>query len=192
VRSEGSITGWIGGVRAGDAEAAKRIWERYSLRMSELASQRLPERLRCFVDGDDIANSVFCDLVLGLQEGRFAQLHDRDDLWALLACITVRKAINEVKRAMRQRRPPASIQQPVDEEVPDPGPAPDLVVMAAEQFEILLERLRQSGAALEGIALCKFEGYTNAEIAGRLGCSCRRVVRKLELIRRILAEEMPS
>jgi DNA-directed RNA polymerase specialized sigma24 family protein len=64
--------------------------------------------------------------------------------------------------------------------------------MAAEQFEILLKHLRQKGEALESIALCKFEGYTNEEIAGRLGCSCRRVVRKLELIRRILAEEMAS
>jgi DNA-directed RNA polymerase specialized sigma24 family protein len=158
--------------------------------MSELARKRLPERLRRIVDGEDIANSVFCDLVLGLQEGRFSKLHDRGDLWSLLACITVRKAINEVKRQLRQRRPPPSAEVPLDDEFVTPEPPPDLVVMAAEQFELLLERLRRKGDALEAIALYKFEGYSHEEIARRLKCSCRRVVRKLDLIRRILAEEL--
>jgi DNA-directed RNA polymerase specialized sigma24 family protein len=159
--------------------------------LSELALKRLPDRLHRVVDGEDIANSVFCDLVVGLQEGRFADLHDRDDLWALLACITVRKAINEVKRALRQRRPPPSARVPLVEEFVAPGPPPDLVVMAAEQFEILLEHLQRKDATLKSIALWKFEGFTNQEIGGRLGCSCRRVARKLELIRMILEAEMP-
>src|SRR5262245_4427564 len=136
-------------MRLGDAEAARRIWERYSPRLSQLASQRLPERLQRVVDGEDIANSVFCDLVVGLQEGRFADLHDRDDLWALLACITVRKAINQVKRAVRQRRPPPAAEVPLHEEFLAPGPPPDLVVMAAEQFAILLEHVGRKDQTLK-------------------------------------------
>jgi RNA polymerase sigma factor (sigma-70 family) len=192
VGSEGSITGWIGGLKSGDYEAARRIWERYSPRLSKLASKRLPDRLRYVVDGEDIANSVFRDLVVGLQEGRFANLHDRGDLWTLLACITVRRAINEVKRASRQRRPPPSAQVTLGGELVAPGPPPDLIVMAAEQFEILLEHLGRKEEELRCIALWKFEGYTHEEIAGRLGCSCRRVARKLELIRMVLEAEMPS
>jgi RNA polymerase sigma factor (sigma-70 family) len=179
-------------MRLGDSEAARRIWERYSPRLSELASQRLPDKLRCVVDGEDLANSVFCDLLVGLQEGRFADLHDRGGLWALLACITVRKAINEVKHASRQRRPSPFDQVPIDEGFIAAGPPPDLVLMAAEQFEILLERLRRKDEELRRIALWRFEGYTSREIARRLGCSHRRVARKLELIRMVLETETPS
>ena len=62
---------------------------------------------------------------------------------------------------------------------------PDLVVRAAEQFQVLLDLLRRKEAILEPIALWKFEGYTNDEIAQRLGCSRSKVARKLELIRKI-------
>ena len=39
--------------------------------------------------------------------------------------------------------------------------------------------------ALRHIAQLKFEGYTNEEIAGTLGCVLRTVERKLERIREI-------
>jgi RNA polymerase sigma factor (sigma-70 family) len=178
-------------MRSGDSEAARRIWERYSPRLSALARQRLPEPLHCVVDGDDIANGVFLDLIEGLQEGRFSDLHDRDDLWAFLACITIRKALNEIKRASRRRRPPSSARVPLEGGIVAPDPPPDLVVMAAEQFEILIECLRRKDEALKDIAIWKCEGFTNEEIAARLGCTCRRVMRKLELIRMIWETEVP-
>ena len=34
---DGSITGWIAGVKAGDVAAAQPLWERYFARMVELA-----------------------------------------------------------------------------------------------------------------------------------------------------------
>ena len=36
---EGSITGWIAGMRAGDLAAAQPLWERYFARMVDLARQ---------------------------------------------------------------------------------------------------------------------------------------------------------
>jgi DNA-directed RNA polymerase specialized sigma24 family protein len=36
------------------------------------------------------------------------------------------------------------------------------------------------------VAVWKMEGYTNEEIAGKLGCATRTVERKLFLIRRVL------
>ena len=38
---EGSITGWIAGMRAGDLAAAQPLWERYFARMVDLAQARL-------------------------------------------------------------------------------------------------------------------------------------------------------
>jgi DNA-directed RNA polymerase specialized sigma24 family protein len=168
---------------SGDDQAARMIWERYSPRLTTLARQRLPVWLRRIVDGGDLANSVFGDFLLGLRQGRFPDLGDRDDLWALLACMTARKAINEIERALRQRRPPPWMHEPITDALVATEPEPDIAVMAAEQFERLLERLRLKDKILESIAIWKLEGYTHQEIAGRLGCSCRRVARKLELIR---------
>ncbi len=38
---QGSITGWIAGMKAGDPAAAQPLWERYFARMVDLAQARL-------------------------------------------------------------------------------------------------------------------------------------------------------
>jgi DNA-directed RNA polymerase specialized sigma24 family protein len=189
VSSEGSITILIGGMRSGDDEAARRIWQHFSPRVAALARKRLPIWLQRFVDGDDLANSAMCSVIMGLRQGQFQELHDRDELWALLACVTVQKARNEIAKAMCQKRLPLAESVPVTEEIVAPDLPPDLIVRAAEQFTLLIELLRKKEAILEPIALWKFEGYTNDEIAQRLGCSLSKVARKLELIRKIWARE---
>jgi len=188
VSSDGSITGYICATRSGDEEAARKIWNRFSPRLAALARVRLPVWLQCIVDGNDVANSAMCSVIMGLREGRFPRLHDREELWALLACITVRKAINEVENASRQKRAAGS-SEPLDDKLVAPGCSPELARRAAEQFEQLIDRLHDKDGLLETIALWKFEGYTSEEIARRLGCSSRRVARKLDLIRMIWEED---
>jgi DNA-directed RNA polymerase specialized sigma24 family protein len=56
--------------------------------------------------------------------------------------------------------------------------------LLAEELESLLARLREP--ALRQVAMWKLEGYTNAEIAQRQGCSLPTVERRLALIRRLL------
>ena len=187
--SEGSITILIGGIRSGDDEAARRIWQHYSPRLAALARKKLPVWLRRIVDDDDLANSAMCSLIMGLREGRFQELRDREELWALLACITVQKARNEIAKALSQKRLPPDASMPLSEQMAAPDHAPDLIIKAAEQFKVLIELLRKKEAILEPIALWKFEGYTNDEIAQRLGCSLRKVARKLELIRKTWQNE---
>jgi DNA-directed RNA polymerase specialized sigma24 family protein len=191
VLSQGSITGLLGGMKRGDADAARLIWERYSTRLAALARERLPACLHSVVDGDDVANSAFHSFVVGAREGRFPCLADRDGLWRLLACITVRKALDEIQSAGRQKRTPPGAQVALSEEIASPAPPPDLEVIAAEQFQILMERLRFKEEILKQIALWKFEGHTHEEIARRLGCSCRKIVRKLEVIRLTWQAEEP-
>jgi DNA-directed RNA polymerase specialized sigma24 family protein len=192
VKADGSITGWIGEMRSGDEDAARRIWERFSPRLANLARKKLPDRLKRIIDGDELANSAMCSVLMGLKAGRFPDLHDRDDLWALLACITVRKALNEVARASCQKRLGPGGAIPLDESIAAPDLPPDLEVRAAEQVKALFALLRAKEAILEPIALWKFEGYTSDEIAERLGCSRSKVARKLELIRKIWkGEQLP-
>ena len=58
------------------------------------------------------------------------------------------------------------------------------------EFESLLNQLEDS--ELQRIALLRFEGYGNKEIADELDCSLRSVERRLQLIRRIWEEQSPS
>jgi len=53
----------------------------------------------------------------------------------------------------------------------------------AEECQRLLEMLGDD--QLRSVALWKMEGYTNEEIAGKLGCAVATVERRLRLIRRI-------
>jgi DNA-directed RNA polymerase specialized sigma24 family protein len=56
-----------------------------------------------------------------------------------------------------------------------------------EQYQNLLESLGDD--TLRAVAVWRLEGYTNEEIAARLGCSLRTVANKLELIRMRWEEE---
>ncbi len=183
--SNGSITGLIGRMRSGDEHAAQRIWDRYSPRLAALAKKRLPAWHDCMVSGDDVANNAMCSVIMGLRNGQFPELQDRDDLWGILACITVRKAINEAKNANREKRRPDGAIVPLDENILASDLAPDVGLAAAEEFDRLIDCLRKKDPLLATIALWKFEGYTIREIAKRVGCSSRRIARKLDLIRMI-------
>ena len=60
----------------------------------------------------------------------------------------------------------------------------------ASEFQRLLGQLDDE--RLCAVAMAKLEGYTNKEIAERLGKSLSFVERKLRVIRRIWSDELPQ
>ena len=191
---DGSVTRWIGDLVAGDVagSAAQKLWERYFDRLVHLARARLQAVPRRMADEEDVALSAFHSLCEGAAQGRFARLEDRDDLWALLVTITARKAAEQVRRERRQKRGGGRVrgEQELGPADPDAGgldelvgrePTPELAAMIAEQYIDLLGRLPDE--ALRRIAAWKLEGYSNDEIAARLGCGRRTIERKLGVIR---------
>src|SRR5262249_41897101 len=60
---------------------------------------------------------------------------------------------------------------------------PEFAAQVAEECQRLLAILNKK--ALQSMALWKLEGYTNREIADRLGCVPRTVERKVQAIRRL-------
>src|SRR5262249_39082933 len=130
---------------------------------------------------EDVALSAFNSLCLGAERGRFPDLDDRADLWRLLAVLTIRKAID----VQRRHRPRETSGDPDLEQFLSAEPPPELVAEMAEDYQRLLGRLDDE---LRSIALWKVEGYTNDEIAQRLGCVVRSVERKLQRIRILWAE----
>jgi DNA-directed RNA polymerase specialized sigma24 family protein len=65
----------------------------------------------------------------------------------------------------------------------DSEPTPDLALRLTEECQHLLECLEDD--TLRRVALWKMEGYTNREIADRLGCVEKTVERKIKSIRQL-------
>lgn len=196
---ENSVTVWIDGVKAGDGDDIGRLWDRYFGRLVRLAGARLPANARRSFDEEDVALSAFRDFCDRAGRGQFPQLDDRDDLWRLLATITVRKALETMRRQMRQKRGGGRVlgesalmggDQSGDEsvvEVLSREPSPEEVAGFAENYARFLERLDDS--TLRQIAQRRLEGFSSVEIATELNVSTKTVDRKLQLIRAIWSRD---
>jgi len=57
--SHGSVTAWIGQLRAGDRAAAQPLWQGYFQRLVALARQKLRHAPRGMADEEDVALSAF-------------------------------------------------------------------------------------------------------------------------------------
>src|SRR4051812_38496320 len=99
----GSVTLWLGALRAGDLDAAQPLWERYFARLVRLARARLHATPRADADEEDAALSAFDSFCDGAARGRLPRLADRDELWRLLVVLTARKAAAQARRRRRLR-----------------------------------------------------------------------------------------
>src|SRR6516225_3478590 len=102
--SADSITRWIGPLKAGDADAAQKLWEAYYARLVGLARKKLRGVRRRVADEEDMALSAFDSFCRGAQRGKFPLLRDRHNLWPLLVRITVRKAADQIQHDHRAKR----------------------------------------------------------------------------------------
>jgi DNA-directed RNA polymerase specialized sigma24 family protein len=201
----GSITGWLEDLKAGRPEAVDAIWAHYYQRVVALVRRRLKAGPLCAVEDDeDVALSVIQGLCEGAVQGRFERMHDRVDLWQLLAAITVKKTLARGRWYARQKRGGSRLvngqvavgssrADDVDNDDRDAlaqaesrEPSPDSAAIVAEQVQELLDSLPD--LILRQIAEWRMDGLSNAEIAGKMGCTVRTVERKLERIRAIWAK----
>ena len=186
------VTEWLGQLKAGDPGAAGRLWEGYFPQLIALALRRLRAAPRAAADEEDVAVSAFDSFCRGVQQGRFPRMNDRADLWQVLSVLTHRKAVSLARRETRAKRGGGRVVQASALAGGDDGhdpfagvPAgelePQLAAIVTEECRRLLDALGDD--TLRAIALCKMEGYTNAEIAAKIGRVEGTVERKLALIR---------
>ena len=191
-----SVTWWIQGLKAGDEEAARELWQRYFQRMAGLARQRLGEHGRRVHDESDVAISVFKSLCEGAERGHLDAIGGRGDLWRLLATITARKVVQQVRKEGRQKRGGGQVRGDsvfaTDEAgfdaIASAEPSPGFLHELADEHQRLLAALEDD--TLRHIAVWKLEGWTGEEIAKKLGITRRSVERKLELIRELWKGEL--
>ncbi len=192
-----SVACLMKGLRDGDGEQARRLWERYFERLAELAGSRLPRATRRVLDGEDIALSAlrtFCDRA---GRGQFPRLADRDALWKLLATITTRKLIDTIRRQGRLKRGGGRVVGDSDQgdaeaitQILARDPTPEAAAQLADAWERLLDGL--GDPTMKAIAVRRLEGYSSEEIAAELRTTTRTVDRKLALIRAIWKQEVSS
>ncbi len=98
------VTRWIGELRQQSPDAQARIFELYFGRATRLAGRRLASSRRREQDEEDIALSAMHSFFAGVAAEQFDRLTNRDDLWAIIAVITSRKAIRQLRRQATQKR----------------------------------------------------------------------------------------
>lgn len=184
--SDRSVTRWLEGVKAGDEEAARQLWQRYYMRLVALARRILEDAPRRGADEEDVALSALKSFCWRAAAGRFPRLHDRDDLWKLLMTMTVRKAI-DVRRTEARA---AGVEIPDDLlDRLSAEPDPEVATVFADQLRHLFDLLDDD--QLKEIVVMKLEGHTNNEIAHRFNRHVTFTERKLQLIRKIWSKEFP-
>jgi RNA polymerase sigma factor (sigma-70 family) len=174
--------------------AAQLIWGRYFPDLLELARNNLSRKIHPRVDEEDVLQSMYKSFCLRQQRGDY-ELAGRDDLWKLLVTITLNKVRNVARDQRRSIRDPdreQSISGDEDgdsrrwalEQMEAAGPSPAEAAVLNEALEHRLDALIDpKRPELRQIALWRLEGYTDREIADKLGCVVRTVERKVELIK---------
>lgn len=181
---QGSISRLLGGLRRGDDEAVRQLWQRYFQPLARLARARLAARGCHAADAEDVALDAFhrlcTQLALPTSARRFPELSNRTHLWKLLACFTVREAFDLAKKETRRRAvvaEEATLGTEGFNSFAGREPPPEFAVAVADLLEYL------PNDVLRAIAVGRMEGRTNPEIARRLGCALSTVERKLQVIR---------
>lgn len=180
-----SITQFFAAMRTGDSGAAAKLWDRFFPRLHALARKALSGRPQRAADAEDAALSAFATFFQRARDGAFGEGLNRDDLWALLGMIAVRKARKQARRESAAKRGGGHV---LDEgaligdsdkpglEASPAGPTGD--------FDLHCEELlAQLGEEQRTIAVLRLLGHKNREIAEELGWTERKVERKLNLIR---------
>ncbi len=209
----GSVTRWLGDLKAGDLAAAQPLFDRYFTQLIGLVRARLrsSRASRAMNDEEDVALSAIGSVVEGIGQGRFPRLDDRDDLWRILVAVARRKVVDELRRQRRIKNGAgklvceADLAAPGDDDLRalddlDPAcllyhtileePTPELAAIMAEEYAQRLDQLQDP--LDRKISELKLAGHANTEIANQLGYSLRTVTLRLERIRKTWQTPEPN
>lgn len=189
----GSVTRWIIMLQQGDKNqaAAAGLWQRYFQRLARVARAQLGRPSRAVLDESDIALEALHSFFQGVEEGRFADLQGRDELWRVLVVIAKRKAINSLRHELAQIRGGGKAHSDaLLAEIAGTEPTPELTAALFDELQHILSVLREEDGTLCLIAIRKSEGHSNQEIAAELSVSLRTIERKLTRINILWAADL--
>lgn len=179
------VSVWLAQMKQGDEAAVQKLWERYFVRLIGLARRTLANSPQVIGNEEDVAQSAFKSFYFRAQAGKFPKLEDRDDLWKVLMTIALRKSFRNRRKASGQVSTDPQI---LAAELVTESPEPDTTALVTDEFRRLFGKLEDP--VLSGIALMKFEGLTNRQIARSLDLSVATIERKLQVIRHLWRDEV--
>ncbi len=173
--------------RNGDEAAATILHERYLMRLLNLVGRHLADRFNSRLDPDDVVQSVFRSIFRLTREGRF-EFESDGDFWKLLLTMALNKVRNTVRHHQAGKRDPAleSISTSSDGTESyivnrlSSQPTLQEIVSFTDLLERVLVRLEPDQQLLIQYRL---EGYTQKEIADKLGVDDRTVRRMFANLR---------
>lgn len=192
---EQSVSLWLRDLSEGDDDAVRQLWDRYFVRLVEIARNRLRNVPRRVFDEEDVAVDAFDSVCRAIKDGRYPRLDNRDELWRLLFVVTMNKATSRIRQQAALRRGGGRVRgdsvfvgagDEVAKYAIDGEPTPEVALIMIEQAHELLDKLGDQ--VLREVAQLKMQGYTDEEIAQQLGCVRRTVVRRLRIIRELWSE----
>jgi RNA polymerase sigma factor (sigma-70 family) len=196
VDSEGSLTRFAHELYSPDEsrrdEAARQLWLRFSGRLAGVVRRRLDARILRRAGEDDVLQSLFASF-FAAAPGPDGPPKDRAQLWGLLVRFTMCKVANKVDYHRAQRRDiyrERPLETPAGSGSIGPADPLDEQRLGPEDEAIAREEFHRTLAALPAdlreVFNWRLEGYTNAEVAAKIGRSERMVELKLKTIRGLL------
>lgn len=176
--AEPRITDLLPLLPAGDDQAARAVFDRYSERLVRLADRHLSRKLASRVDGEDVVQSAFRTFFRRGNEGEF-RVDSSAQLWQLLVRITILKARAKARYHTAGVRDAGAEGRPDGFDPAAPEPGPEDAAALVEQVEVLLRDLPPLYGQLLGLRL---QGMKVTEVADELNVSRQTVHRALNLL----------
>jgi len=191
-----SISQQLDEIKQYDEAAIAALWDRCYPALAKFAEKRLEAigiQQRAF-NGDDVAASAMMSFLKAVQLNRFPTLDSEDGLFRLLKRITIRKVIDRKRKSQTLKagsgkvRGESAFGLSADsgtalgiDGVQGESPSPEWIAIMEEECQNLFALLQDK--ELQSIACYRLEGYSNSEIATKLGCAVATVERRLKEIR---------
>jgi RNA polymerase sigma-70 factor (ECF subfamily) len=169
-------------LRAGDEGAAAEVFGRFVGRLTALARVHLSKSMRSKEDAEDVIQSVFRSFFRRQRAGQFT-LESWDNIWGVLAVITLRKCGNRIEyfhAASRDVHREVSLSDAAAWLAMAREPTPVEAATLTEMLEHLMAGLEPTDRAVLTLHL---QDYTVPEICAQVGYAERTVWRSLNRIR---------
>jgi RNA polymerase sigma factor (sigma-70 family) len=174
-------------LRRGEEDAASEVFHRFAQRLVALARSQLDSWIRTRVEPEDVIQSVFRSFFTRFEAKQF-QFADWDNLWTVLALITVRKCANRsefwqaAKRDLQREASVPKVRDPLEEAMAR-DPTPSEAAILSETVEQLMKSVPEQDRSVLTLHL---QGCDIPAISSQIRRTERTVRRTLERIRRTL------
>lgn len=183
--SEINFDGLMNRLRAGENDAARLVFDRYSRRLIALAQAHFGAMLARKADPEDVVQSAYKSFFIRHRDGGL-DVEDWDGLWRMLTVITLRKVADRAEYFQAARRDASREATAGDDPTLaalDREPQPEEAAVFAETVERLFRDAADDERPILELSL---QGYSAPEISEHLNRPERTIRRLRERVRKRL------